>query len=76
VRNTLVHVIGQISYKKTCLAKVMADIATWDNKKQVHKAVAEIIAIHERYCNFSAVTQNEAIAYIRTSFPELIEPMS
>lgn len=76
VRNTLVHVIGQISYKKNCLAKVMADIATWDNKELVYKAVAEIIAIHERYRNFSALTQNEAIAYIKTSFPELIAPMS
>jgi HEAT repeat protein len=64
VRTTLIHVLGQIAYKKGCLAIVMADLKTWENKKLVQEAIAEIIDVHHRYRNFSALTQEEAIAYI------------
>ena len=60
VRQTLVHVIGQISYKKGCLEKVMADILTWENKELVADAIAEIIDVHDRYRNFSIYTQEQA----------------
>lgn len=63
VRWTLVHVIGQISYKKGCLEKVMKEIATWENTQLVADAIAEIIDVHDRYRNFSFYTQAEAKAY-------------
>jgi HEAT repeat protein len=66
VRWTLVHVIGQISYKKGCLEKVMREILTWENKELVTDAIAEIIDVHDRYKNFSYYTQDEARAYIES----------
>ena len=64
VRSTLVHVIGQISYKKGCLEKVMHEISTWDNIALVAHAMEEIIDVHDRYKNFSFYTQKEAQTYI------------
>ena len=64
VRNTLIHVIGQISYKKDCLAKVIADLKDWENKELVTKAIEEIIDVHERYKDFAVLTSDEAKKYI------------
>lgn len=64
VRNTLVHVLGQISYKKNCLETVIAHLNQWSNKELKDKAVEEIIDVHQRYKNFSVLTQKQAIAYI------------
>jgi hypothetical protein len=58
-------VLGQISYKKNCLAIVMDEIRTWENTELVAKAVDEIIDVHYRYRNFAALTQEEAIAYVK-----------
>lgn len=71
VKNTLVHVIGQISYKKGCLETVIADLNTWKNKEVVSKALAEIIDVHYRYRNFSALTQKQATIYIKTHFKNI-----
>ena len=68
VRNTLVHVIGQIAYKKGCIEKVVEYLKTWDNKKLVDDALEEIIDVHHRYRNFSALTQDEARKYILSHF--------
>jgi 3-methyladenine DNA glycosylase AlkC len=67
VRNTLVHVLGQIAYKKGCLAKVIAELKTWENKQLVADAIEEIIDVHHRYRNFTAMTQEEAIHFINKS---------
>ena len=64
VSKTLVHVLGQIAYKKGCLETVIAHLNTWKNKKVVEEALEEIIDVHERYKNFSVLTQDEAIKYI------------
>jgi hypothetical protein len=64
VRSTLVHVIGQIAYKKGCLETVMDEITTWDNSELVKDAIAEIIDVHHRYRNFTWYTQDQARAYI------------
>ncbi len=64
VRNTLVHVLGQIAYKKDCLPTVVENLNTWENKKLVAEALEEIIDVHERYKNFAAMTQAEARLYI------------
>lgn len=68
VRNTLVHVIGQIAYKKGCLQTVIADLNTWENKEVADAAVEEIIDVHHRYRNFSTLTQQEAIEYIEKNY--------
>ncbi len=66
VRNTLVHVIGQIAYKKGCLETVTAHLHSWENKALVKDALEEIIDLHYRYRDFSFYTQDEARAYIET----------
>lgn len=64
VRNTLIHVLGQIAYKKGCLATVITDLKTWENKQLVAEAIGEIIDVHHRYRNFAVMTQEEARDYI------------
>lgn len=68
VSSTLVHVIGQIAYKKGCLATVIADLKTWQNKELVDQAILEIIDVHERYKDFAVLSQQEAIDYISKHF--------
>lgn len=68
VRSTLVHVIGQIAYKKGCLETVIEHLKIWDNKQLVSEALEEIIDVHFRYRNFSFYTQDEAKAYIQENF--------
>jgi HEAT repeat protein len=68
VRNTLVHVIGQIAYKKGCLKTVIDHLKKWNNHQLVAKALEEIIDVHYRYRNFSALTQEEAKQYIASNF--------
>jgi len=68
VRKTLVHVLGQIAYKEGCLAKVIEHLKTWDNAELVAEALDEIIDVHHRYRNFSAMTQDEARQYIRNNY--------
>ena len=64
VRYTLIHVIGQIAYKKGCIETVVEHLKTWENKQLVEEALAEIIDVHHRYRNFSALTQEQAQQYI------------
>lgn len=68
VQKMLIHVIGQISYKKGCLEKVVAELKTWDNKELVQKAVDEIIDVHKSYAKFSAMSAGEAEKYIQANF--------
>lgn len=64
VKNTLIHVIGQISYKKGCLETVIKDLKSWENRELVKDAIDEIIDVHDRYKNFSVYTQEQAIKII------------
>lgn len=73
VRNTLVHVLGQIAYKKGCLATVVQHLKQWQNKKLVSDALYEIIDVHDRYKSFAILTQAEAEAYIRQEMGEFME---
>lgn len=70
VRNTLVHVIGQIAYKKGCLATVVAHLKSWTNRQLVADALEEIIDVHHRYRSFAVLTQEEARQYIMEHFNE------
>lgn len=66
VYTTLVHVIGQISYKKGCLTKVIQALNKWKNKDLIADAVNEIIDVHsaKRYAKFSALSQEEVVTYL------------
>jgi hypothetical protein len=64
VKKTLVHVLGQISYKKGCLQTVVQEVKNWDNKQLVKEALMEIVDVHGRYKNFAFKTQQQAIDYI------------
>ncbi|MCC6286387.1 MAG: HEAT repeat domain-containing protein [Chitinophagaceae bacterium] len=64
VRSTLVHVIGQIAYKKGCIEIVINDLNKWKNKWLVKDALKEIIDVHYRYRSFAALTQQQVAAYI------------
>ena len=68
VRTTLVHVLGQIAYKKGCLETVIADLKEWENQELVTDAIEEIIDVHDRYSDFAVMTQDQAREYIRLNF--------
>lgn len=68
VRNTLVHVIGQIAYKKGCIQTVVEHLKQWENKQLVVDALEEIIDVHDRYKDFAVLTQEQARQYIEDNF--------
>ena len=68
VYKTLVHVLGQIAYKKGCLETVIADLKHWENEKLVADALEEIIDVHDRYKDFAHYTQEEARLLIQRHF--------
>lgn len=69
VRKMLIHVLGQISYKKGCLAKVTSALKTWKNRKRVEETIPYILEVHRNY-PFSAMTPEEARKYLKTQFSE------
>lgn len=64
VRKMVIHVLGQISYQKGCLEKVINSIKDWENIDLVYDTIEEILEVHERYEKFSAKTPKEAKEYI------------
>ncbi len=64
VRPMLLHVIGQISYKKGCLEKVTIFLKDWENQDLVADAKAEIVSVHQRY-KFASKTPEEAEKYLQ-----------
>ncbi|HAZ19966.1 MAG TPA: hypothetical protein DCY75_07335 [Clostridiales bacterium] len=61
VYDTLIHVLGQISYKKGCFRYVINQLKIWENKDLYPLVQNEIIEIHGRYEKFSEFTQQEII---------------
>ncbi len=68
VRNTLIHVLGQIAYKKGCLETVVGTLKTWDNTELVKSALDEIVDVHHRYANFAFLSQQQALTHIDQNF--------
>jgi len=68
VRSTLVHVLGQIAYKKGCIEIVVEHLKTWKNKELVEETLEEIIDVHDRYKDFSFLTQAQARKYIYDNY--------
>ncbi|MGB8232771.1 MAG: HEAT repeat domain-containing protein [Methanobacterium sp.] len=63
VRNMIIHVLGQISYKKGCLEKVIENLTSWKNRELVLDASKEILDVHIRY-KFAARTPEYVEDYI------------
>ncbi len=68
VRDVVVHVLGQISYKKGCLEVVISALKKWKNKEIVQRALVEILETHKAYEKFSTKTYSEAKKYIEYNF--------
>jgi len=71
VRPMVVHIFGQISYKKGCLEKVTAELLTWEDKALAEECFKEIVKQHYHIDNhFSTVETlppKECEEYIRQS---------
>ena len=65
MRETLVHIAGQISYKKGCLPKVLTHLKKWDNKEIIKLICKEIIDVHKSYERFSEKSVKEAESMIK-----------
>lgn len=68
VTDTLIHVLGQIAYKRGCLKTVVAHLNTWQNKELVQKALDEIVDVHNRYKKFTVLKRQEVIDYIDANY--------
>ena len=64
----VIHVIGQISYKKGCLEKVVSALKEWKDEELVKTAIKEILDVHRRYGKFSAKSFEEVKRYIEREF--------
>ena len=62
----IIHVLGQISYKKGCLATVVSHLKSWQNREIVAKALQEILDVHRRYKDFSVLSPEEARRYVES----------
>lgn len=63
VKEMLIHVLGQISYKKGCFHFVENEVALWDNADIYKLFQKEVIEVHGRYEKFSALSKKEVIAF-------------
>ncbi|TCL54105.1 HEAT repeat protein [Kineothrix alysoides] len=63
VKEMLVHVLGQISYKKGCFHFVEGEVFSWNNADIYKLFQKEVIEVHGRYEKFSALPQKEVIAF-------------
>ncbi len=68
VRKMLIHISGQISYKKGCLKKVALELRRWHNHNLVENIINEILSVHKRYERFSALSVGEARSYLERKF--------
>jgi HEAT repeat protein len=67
VRDIVIHVLGQISYKKRCLETVITALKHWKNKEIIQSAIAEILETHKSYEKFSSKSYKEASDYIQAT---------
>ena len=64
IKKMLVHIIGQISYKKGGIEKVTAELKTWKDKVFIAECEKEIIKVHKSYEKFSTLSHKEAAQYL------------
>ena len=70
VFSMIIHVIGQICYKKGCVEKVLEMLKNWENKELIGKALLEMIHVHQNYEKFSEKSIIELRELIAGFFPE------
>ena len=63
VRKMLIHVLGQISYKKGCFYFVENEVSSWENNGIYKEFQKEVIEVHVRYEKFSELSQNDVIEF-------------
>ena len=63
VRDMLIHVLGQISYKKGCFSFVVKQLEGWENKDVFTAFAKEAIEVHGRYEKFSELTQMQVESF-------------
>ena len=65
----LVHIFGQISYKKGCLEKVTAELLTWEDKALADECFEAIIEQHRHinshYLTVETLSPQECEEYLR-----------
>lgn len=65
VREKIIHVLAQISYKNGCLEKVISALKNWENKELVEQSLKEILDVNKRYEKFSAKSYKEAKGFVK-----------
>lgn len=67
VHDMLVHVLGQISYKKGCFYLVCDEVRSWENECLFSEFKKETIEVHESYAKFSELSVKEVSEYLLKS---------
>lgn len=69
VRPMVIHIFGQISYKKGCLDKVLAELLTWDDEGLVKDCLEEVIGQHyhinQHFKTINTLSGSECESYIK-----------
>jgi len=65
VWDMLIHVLGQISYKKGCFMFVAKALESWENQDVYPAFAKEAVEVHGRYEKFSELTQAQVIGYFK-----------
>ena len=68
VTDTIIHIIGQISYKKGCLERVISALKSWENATLINKALNEIVIVHKNYSKFAFLSPEQAQNMIKKEF--------
>ena len=63
VRQMLIHVLGQISYKKGCFYFVENEVSSWENDGIYRAFQKETVEVHGRYEKFSELSKNDVIEF-------------
>lgn len=71
VQKKIIHVLGQISYKKGCLTKVLNNLKHWENIDLVKKAIEEIKQVHLNYINFADISPEKVEISLKSFLNEL-----
>ncbi len=75
IKKMIIHVLGQISYKKGCLEKVISHLKIWPDKELVRRALEEIIKVHYNYHKFSYYPPGYVEDYIKKELGD-VKPAS
>lgn len=72
LKKMLIHVIGQVSYKKGCLEKVLSELKDWQPSIVV-EALKEIYAVHVYYADFAQYDSENVRNIILSEFQNVLD---